>query len=214
MTSEKIGYLAIKSMGGFIVESDKPMTEAQTFGLALDRAIKLFQEEQAEAVIVDISLNSGGYGYLSRQLAERFAKHNTHVSSLYAWNDPDKLEFKSVINPSNRPSFEGNVFVLTSRASVSAADFAAMCFDTIEGVQIAGEPTRGALSTKLAKLLPNGWELMLSNEMIFDHRGQVVETVGVIPDIPIDVFPNEKLEDGHLVAVKTLVAHIESQSDE
>jgi len=214
MAADSVGYLAIRSMGGFIEDGAEPQTEAQAFGQALDDAINLFNHENANAVIVDLSINTGGYDYIARQLAERFASRPTPAYTLYAADSRIRRTYDYVITPSDRPRFEGRTIVLASRAAVSAAELAIICLDALDSVEIVGETTRGALSTKLAKLLPNGWELMLSNQVYIDHEGQAVEAIGIQPDTAFDVFIDDNLAENHLSAVMQTIDMALRQSRE
>ncbi len=209
LVSESTGYIALKSMGGFVDAAHADQTEAQSLKLVLDEALNHFHQQDVQNLIIDLSLNSGGYEYLARQLAERFVKRPTDAYTLFPADSDEKYSFEYTLNPNAGPSFEGKVYVMTSEVTVSAAEIAVMCFDAIEGVKIVGEPTRGALSTKLAKLLPNGWELMLSNQVYLDHKGNRIEGIGITPDISFKIWDPENLETSHTDAVQSLAKKIE-----
>ena len=65
-------------------------------------------------------------------------------------------------------------------------------------------------STPLAKPLPNGWYLELSNEVFEDREGQVFEGRGIPPAIPFDIYPEDAPVAGHRLAIERVVEMIEA----
>ena len=220
-----IGYIAVRSMGGYI-DSDESngATESEVLSNTMDAAIAEFDEARARAIILDISINSGGYEYLSRQLAGRFFDKRRSVYQLYAGDAQDQKPQTMFVEPEGRSQFIGPVYLLTSSETVSAAESLTMAMRANPEVTHVGDQTRGALSTKLAKLLPNGWELMLSNQVILDHEGRAWEGNAAAPEIFIPIFPNRSIRDdalihfdfadSHYSAVTELVAHVRSEVDQ
>ena len=203
-----IGYIAVRSMGGFVAaDSSDGETEAEVLSNIMDRAIAEFDRVRARAVILDISINSGGYGYLSRQLAGRFFDKRRQVYQVYAGDAQDQTPQSMFVEPEGRSQFIGPVYVLTSSETVSAAESLTMSMRARPGVTHAGGTTRGALSTKLAKLLPNGWELMLSNQVVLDHEGSIWEANAAPPHLPIFVFPERTIQDEDLLRIDFREAH-------
>jgi C-terminal processing protease CtpA/Prc len=72
--------------------------------------------------------------------------------------------------------------VLTDDFTVSAAETATMALRALPGTVQIGQPTRGVLSDRLEKVLPNGWTFSLSNEVYMDPKGKIFEGAGVPPD--------------------------------
>lgn len=203
-----IGYIAVRSMGGFVAKDNSDGdTEAEVLSNIMDRAIAEFDRVRARAVILDISINSGGYGYLSRQLAGRFFDKRRQVYQVYAGDAQDQTPQSIFVEPAGRSQFIGPVYVLTSSETVSAAESLTMAMRARPGVTHAGSATRGALSTKLAKLLPNGWELMLSNQVVLDHEGSLWEANAAAPHLPIVVFQDRTIQDEDLLRIDLQEAH-------
>jgi carboxyl-terminal processing protease len=86
------------------------------------------------------------------------------------------------------------VIVLTSDYTVSAAETATMALRALPSTIQIGQPTRGVLSDKLEKVLPNRWTFSLSNEVYVDPKGEVFEVRGVPPDVTT-AFPPLKAPD-------------------
>jgi C-terminal processing protease CtpA/Prc len=60
----------------------------------------------------------------------------------------------------------------------------------IENITKVGSNTEGVFSDVLDKLLPNGWELDLSNEVYLDTKGVNYEGVGIPADVKLDYALN------------------------
>ncbi len=86
------------------------------------------------------------------------------------------------------------VVILTSDMTVSAAEVCVLDLKALPSSIQIGQPTRGSLSDRLSKALPNEWGFSLSNEIYADTRGRVFEVVGVPPDI-LTEWPSPKAAD-------------------
>ena len=180
----EVGYLALTAMGGFDPRAGDDDTAL--LDRALDEAMTAFAG--AEAVIVDVSDNRGGYDVIARRIASRFADRRHVVGSKVAVGG-DGVAQPLLVTPSDRPRYLGPVWLLTSRVTVSAGETFTLSMRALPNVRQAGETTRGALSDQLQKPLPNGWRFALPAETHRDAAGQVVEGRGIVPQVPMPVFP-------------------------
>jgi C-terminal processing protease CtpA/Prc len=80
-------------------------------------------------------------------------------------------------------AYDGDVILLTSRSTVSAAEIFTMSMMQLPQVTLMGRPTSGELSDILARELPNGWQIGLSNEVYAAPDGVVYEIVGIPPHV-------------------------------
>jgi carboxyl-terminal processing protease len=161
-------------------------------------------------VVVDLSLNTGGYDFLARAIAGRFAAARTLAYTMRAGDAPGAAPYRMHVHPATGRRFTGPVYVLTSDMTSSAGEIAVLCLRTQPHVRHVGEPTRGGLSTVLSKPLPNGWRLSLSNEVFADHRGEVWEGRGIPPDHRLPVFDLQDPMHGHVEAVRRILNMIGS----
>lgn len=209
LTDGDIGYMAVMSEGGFASGKDaSPEEELAALEPALDQAMAFFDQNSVKAVIVDLSVNSGGYDYLGRAVAARFAQERTFVYSKFGYDALDQMPTRIYIEPSAGERYLGPVFVLTSDMTVSAGETLAMSFRALPNVTHAGEATRGSLSDVLVKYLPNGWEVTLSNEVYIDHAGNEWEGKGIQPQLPIQVFDPDNPFTGHVDSIEELIKTI------
>lgn len=198
-----IGYIAIKAMEG-LSRGDSVERDLAALDAAMDRAMALFAG--ARAVIVDVSINEGGYDAVALALAGRFASKRMLAYYKHAGDSDADRPQPIHIEPNGKRRFEGPVYVMTSDATVSAAEIFVLAMRALPNVTHVGTATRGSLSDVLAKPLPNGWSLNLSNEIYLDVQGRAWEGKGIPPEAPLEVFSREDVTKGHVAAVQTVAA--------
>lgn len=181
---DAVGYLAVTAMGGFDPRAGDD--DAVLLDATLDEAMTAFAG--ASAVIVDVSDNRGGYDVIARRIAARFADRRRVVGSKVAVGG-DGAAQTLFIAPSERPRYFGPVWLLTSQVTVSAGETFALSMRALPNVRQAGETTRGALSDQLQKPMSGGWRFALPAEVHRGADGAVVEGRGIVPQVPIAVFP-------------------------
>ncbi len=211
MVADEVGYIAIPTMGGFVDGDLETLPqELEVLGQVLDDALTLFEDKAAQNIIIDISLNTGGYDFVGLAIADRFAgveKITAFSKRPYDW--PEATPYNYILGAQSETTrFSGNVYVLTSDLTVSAGEMVPLALRGLPHATIVGQKTRGAFSTVLNKYLPNGWKISLSNEIYNDRAGNVWEGKGVPPDIELVVFDPENPSNGHVEAVRAAVALI------
>lgn len=214
ITSGDIGYMAVMAEGGYTGDKDASFEEDLTaLHIGMDEVISYFDAKGVKAVIIDLSVNHGGYDFLGRAIAGHFTKTKTLAYTKYA-HDASGVGAKPYalyVEPAKGEIYTGPIYVLTSDATVSAGETLTLSLRALPNVTHAGEATRGAFSDVLTKYLPNGWEVTLSNEVYTDSDGMVWEGKGVKPQIDIPVFDPKNPLTGHYQAVEILIGHIDKQ---
>lgn len=112
--------------------------------------------KEKKAVIIDIRINGGGEPTFVGAVVKRFSNN-----------------------------FDKPLALLTSGASISAADHFAMNLMDFPNVKIIGERTAGMFSSMMGRKMPNGWEFSLSHEIHLAKDGNNYEGVGIPVDIEI-----------------------------
>jgi len=210
MVADGVGYLAVVSMGGYAGgDTDTLHEELPALNAVMEDALSLFGANAATAVIVDLSVNSGGYDFIGQAIAGRFASSSVVAFRKRPGDVPDSPDFAIRVEPAAGIRFAGPVYVLTSDMTKSAGEVATLSMRALGNVRHVGAPTRGAFSTVLDKYLPNGWVLSLSNEIYTDHRGVRWEGRGIEPDARIPVFNSDDPMTGHVDAVHAVVELID-----
>jgi carboxyl-terminal processing protease len=200
----EVGYLNVVSMGGF----DKGAAPGDPAALdkALDEALEAF--EGAKAVIVDVSNNRGGYDDIGLRIAGRFADRSRLAWTKIAVGARGAVPQAFHVEPAGGRRYLGPVYLVTSDVTVSAGETFTLAMRALPNVVQVGERTRGALSDKLNKPLPNGWMLTLPGEIYRDPRGMRFEAVGIAPDVARAVFAGD-LAEGHARMIRALMGEIE-----
>ena len=206
MIEGSVGYIAAFHVGPYAtIENPTALDQRAAIAAEMDKAIALFNTEGAKAVIVDLSINFGGYDFVAREIARRFTKEPVKAYSKQALDTQNRIAPTVYeITPADQ-TFTGPVLLLTSNATVSGGEILTMSLRALPNVTHYGETTRGALSDKLEKPLSNGWTITLSNEEYLDAEQVLWEGRGILPDQPLTVFESADPLASHLKAVETLV---------
>ncbi|MEJ8561942.1 S41 family peptidase [Yoonia sp. GPGPB17] len=205
MLEDGVGYLAIAGMSGFAEDGADHAALLVTTQVLFDRIIRFFNEQNAQSLILDVSFNLGGHDYVAREIASRFVTEPFMAYSKYAADASAREETQFVIAPSEGPRFEGDVFLITSNITVSAAEVFAITMRALPQVTHLGEPTRGAFSDILSRTLPNGWALNLSNEVYLDADNMHWEGHGISPHLAHVVFSDIAPMESHRQLIWGLV---------
>lgn len=177
-----VGYLNVRAMAGQSGRIGHPEKDLE----ATDRAMQTALAELGALpnLVVDVRTNGGGYdgvalriaGYLMARKRLAFTKSARHGKG-FTGKQPIH------VHPTEGPTFGGNLFVLTSELTASAAEIFVLALLQHPRLTLIGEPTQGILSDTLERHLPNGWHLTLSNEVYEAYDGQLYEDVGIPPHI-------------------------------
>lgn len=215
MLDGRTGYVQIFQMGGFTDREDfgsDAWAEAELaeFDRIMDEAFAAFGAAGAKAVILDLSNNRGGWDRIAKAVAGRFTDR-PYTGYTTVARGSGLAPFEHVIEPADGPRFAGPVYLLTSDVTVSGGELATLALRQNLRVTQLGGTTRGAFSTPLAKRLPNGWLLELSNEVFAAPDGNVYEETGLTPQVPFDVYPANAPVTGHLAAIERVLAMSEAE---
>jgi C-terminal processing protease CtpA/Prc len=75
------------------------------------------------------------------------------------------------------------IVVLTDRYTVSACERTVMALRQMDDVTIIGDTTNGAISTTVARQLPNGWGYRIAPQDVEAPDGEVYEGKGIPPHV-------------------------------
>lgn len=169
------------------------MTEMSNKSEKVHKAINDFFEKcgSAQAFVIDIRDNIGGYSVPVKELAEHFTdkKHLYAISrlrnpdSIYSYQEPENWTIgpSSEKNYSNRP-----VALLTNRNTQSAAELFALMMKTLPNVTLIGDTTTGIFADTHIGKLPNNWEYRMSVRRTCNGNDIFLEDIGIKPDILIE----------------------------
>lgn len=190
MLTSEVGYLAFSALDGFGPDDASPEENLVATQTILDETLSDLATLGARVIILDLSLNFGGSDDIAREVASRFLQEDVHAYTKFAADTAQPIVTEVRIEPSPHVRFDGDVLLLTSHITVSAAEVLTLSLRSQPHVMHVGETTRGALSDALSQTLPNGWQLNLSNEVYLDAEGRHWEGVGIPPDFEMPVLLN------------------------
>jgi C-terminal processing protease CtpA/Prc len=102
------------------------------------------------------------------------------------WKDIQEVPLTRIQFTPMHPQFNGNVYVLISKETASAAEFTVDALAHEKKVTIIGEPTAGEMLSQKMFDLPHGFQLSLPIAEYYSTRIGRIEGKGVKPDIAID----------------------------
>lgn len=198
-TANNVGVLVINDMFSFarpgeqIGENGLPgIVEAANEQMAL----VMEQLKDTDGLILDIRLNEGGADDISLAIAQYFANKEVNAFHKQAETRVGQGHSTVVTLVANEQAYTKPVYLLTSQQTTSAAEIFTMAMKELDHVTQVGEETSGALSDVLTLILPNGWEMSLSNEVYRDSQGQTHEVSGLQPDVHAWAYTLESMGNG------------------
>ncbi|QIX62180.1 S41 family peptidase [Hymenobacter sp. BT18] len=147
----------------------------------------LSQLASCQVLVLDVRDNGGGHSGV--QLAGHFAPERI-LTSHKALRRPGGYEQFTepqpvYVTPAAGRRFAGSVLLLTSDQTASAAEDLTLALTSLPQVTQVGMATKGMLSDMHSVHLPNGLDVTLSNQRYTTPTGQVLEDVGVQPDVAV-----------------------------
>jgi carboxyl-terminal processing protease len=197
----RTGYIALDALQ-LRASLDFP-DQADTLAAALDQVLAPLHD--LPALILDLRANGGGSDRLSVAVAQRFATRALRVKKR-VYEGGKLLDPRTIEVPADAHAYRGELVILTSDLTVSAAEVLTLLLAGRPRTRRLGDTTAGAFSDALYKTLPNGWLVTLSNERYEDEAGHSYEAEGLAPDVPTPAYSLVQLEAGHDAALEAALA--------
>jgi hypothetical protein len=192
--NKTIGYLNIRAMAGQSGKSGRPANDLSAVDSVMEKV--LADIGRLPNLVVDLRNNGGGYDGVALRLAAYLMDRKRLAFTKSARHGNGFTGKQAVhVTPFSKP-YRGNLFVLTSELTASAAEIFVLALLQHPSLTLIGEPTQGILSDTLERHLPNGWHLTLSNEIYRAYDGEVYEDVGVPPHIRLNYLGRKGREEG------------------
>ena len=203
-----IGYLEISDMAEFTTNPDAtPEDILQALDSAMNQA--MLDLKTTQALVIDVRLNGGGIDKVSYLIAQRFFDEERLVFTKKARNGNTFVNEVEIILSPVTDSYIKPVYLLIGPATVSAAEVFTSAMTELPHVKTIGENTNGIFSDTIDMLLPNGWEISVSNEVYLNSKGESNEYNGITPDfqaILLDKISHTKGIDSALEKVVQMEA--------
>lgn len=178
LQSGNIGYLHIGSFeGGMAPVSD---WTNRIDGILADLT-------GIEGMIIDVRDNVGGNGFNATAIAGRFIERPHAFLITQSRNGPEpsdltRPQVRFVEPAGDRPLTDIPILVLTNHNTFSAGEWFVLAMREAPQVTTIGTATRGGLSSRIFRGLPNGWSYSVSIQLNTSIDGSPVEGIGIMPD--------------------------------
>lgn len=120
-------------------------------------------------------------------IADRFADKKRPYMTTRDRIGPGYNDFaepkSSYVEPGGPAQYTGQVFLLTDRTSISAAENFALAMKVLPHVTQIGDLTSGCFADNTNVELLNGWKLSYSHNLFLDYNGRCWKGIGLPPDI-------------------------------
>lgn len=192
--NEAIGYMNIRAMAGQSGKTGEPAADLS----AVDGVMQKVLADVGELpnLVVDLRNNGGGYDGVALRFAAYLMDRKRLAFTKSARHGNGFTGKQAIhVTPASE-TYRGNLFVLTSELTASAAEIFVLSLLQHPRLTLIGEPTHGILSDTLERHLPNGWYLTLSNEIYRAYDGELYEDVGIPPHIRLNYLGRKGREEG------------------
>lgn len=172
----------------------------------------VIENQDRSAVIVDVRSNGGGDANIARLIASFFSDGEYFVNSTQDKIGPGPNDFAEPVewytSIGGAQQFTKPVIVLSNRACISAGEDFLLNMKKFDHVTQVGDTTAGDFSnTSMHRFLPNGWEYRYSTQLYLNSEGNVVDGIGLIPDV---YAKNEQanIDAGEDVLIETALQYL------
>ncbi len=196
MLPNRIGYLRVRFFGS---------ETTQEFGTALNDLVK----DGAQALIVDLRNNGGGYIDAAIGLCSEFLPHKSLITS--------------VVNPRlnfNEPHFSNSkninklpLIILANRFSASASEITSGAMKDYRRALIIGETTYGKGSVQSLQLFNDGGALKLTMAHYLTPKDKDIHLKGIEPDIKFESRPTNKIGSDNDLQLKLAIREAQFMLD-
>jgi hypothetical protein len=145
------------------------------------------------AIVLDVRFNGGGKDEVGMEIIRNFNPSRHLVFTKKARMGDGYTEANEVYVEGCDAPYTKPMYLLTSAHSASATEIMVMSSLLLDNVNRAGGNTEGVFSDVLDKILPNGWEVGLSNEVYEDTKAVNYEGKGIPPTIDLG-YPEDDQE--------------------
>ncbi|QXP57272.1 S41 family peptidase [Cellulophaga sp. HaHa_2_95] len=178
LVTDEIGYFNIANMGGYAPIKD----EITAVNHVMDQVMNDIQQANIDKIIIDLRFNGGGFDGIALEIASRFTSNSRPIFTIKSKSRTGFTEEQAItLNPKGDYQFSGEIVLLTSPFTASAAEIFVLSLKDLPNVTIVGEHTMGIFSSILTHRLPNGTYINLSNQVYTDTFGTVFEGIGIGP---------------------------------
>jgi carboxyl-terminal processing protease len=170
-----IGYISIREFSGRTPQE-------------MEAALKEVLDQGVKGLIVDVRYNPGGLLNSVTTVTDMFLDNGVIVVEKEASGRETKVEARQGQSAGGLP-----VVILQNKYSASASEVLAAALSENGRATVIGEKSFGKGTVNTSKQLPNGGVLFVSIAYWLSPKGNVIDNVGVRPDIEV-ALTNEDID--------------------
>jgi len=175
--------------------------------IILDSIVNLIKQYNGTpGLIIDIRGNPGGDFDTRRTIAEQFVTTRTLFWRYFHRNEVREIFLEPVQQP-----YKGEVVILIDELSGSSSEEFAGGMQAIKRATIIGKQTAGKVLTMEFVPLPDGAFLIYPNSQTRTAKNEILEGVGVIPDITVELT-KETLLQGRDLQLQKAIEYVNSNN--
>ncbi len=187
MLSDEVSYLAIRSFNGRTVEE-------------LDEALRNLEEQGAQALVLDLRNNPGGFLDAAVETVSRFVAEGPAAW----WQDADGSS--RPLDVKERQTYDWPMIVLVNKGSASASEIVAGALQDSGRAVLVGTRTFGKGSVQNVHQLRNGGSIRVTTAHWLTRDKQEINGVGLEPDHRV-TQPEEAEMDHQLNIAQSILQH-------
>ena len=185
MLPDGLGYIKVNSF------LDNDVLSIQVW----ERAMRYFNQNQVQGVVLDMRQNGGGSGWLADQMAGYFFDKDTVVGNTAYYNKGSKSFYMDpgdeaiMIPPPTDLQYKGQVAVMVGPACASACEFFSYDMTINNRATVVGQyPSEGAGGSVEAFYMPEHIYCQMTVGRALDPNGQIhIEGKGIVPTVKVPV---------------------------
>lgn len=187
VTDDNVGIIKLDGMSGYAGEDSSIAEEIEAARELFDHIMSELAD--TDGLIIDARSNNGGLDAISLLVPSYFTDVEKPVFTKQAINNDGIGDLiTQVVTPAPAHFYDKPVYVATSRSTASAGETFLLAMQHMDNAQLIGHESWGALSDIHTVVMPNLWQVGLSNETYKAIDGTLPEVVGVQPDVYLPTF--------------------------
>ncbi|MGH8778515.1 S41 family peptidase [Paraburkholderia sp.] len=180
-----------------------------------------------KGLVLDLRSNGGGILQEAVGVAGAFLPTGAAIVTVQERDDPGKRKtYRNTFDDYRRPSFASDplaglpdmfktlpLVVLTNEQSVSVTEVVAAALQASHRAVVMGRPTFGKGSIQVTGGLPGGTGITLTVARYYAPDGHSIQNLGVVPDLPVDDYPDGNADDLPAIREIDLPHHLDNPQD-
>lgn len=196
--------IEIPIVSGKILENQNLLIDIRSFGddtyKEIQSLLNQYNNLEIKNIIIDLRSNPGGYLHSAIQIADLFINNGQEIVSTKKYNGT-----ANTVLASNENVIQKNIYIMVNKGTASASEILILALQNHSNVKIYGEKTYGKGSLQEMINFSDDSALKLTTGMWFGPNNVSINNVGILPDVIVELTPQDVLNDNDPVLNKILI---------